>query len=84
MTPRVLLALLAISGLGTALSPSAMAIGCVTGGAAGAVAGHMAHHAVLGAVGGCVAGHEYKKHQQRAEMQNRYDDPRRNNNLPNR
>jgi len=42
---------------------NAEAVGCVSGGAAGAVAGHMAHHhAVLGAVGGCIAGHEINKH----------------------
>jgi uncharacterized protein YcfJ len=42
---------------------SANAIGCLSGGAAGAVAGHYAHHhAVLGAMGGCIAGHELNKH----------------------
>lgn len=41
----------------------AAAIGCISGGLAGAIAGHAVHHGVMGAVGGCVAGHEYHKHQ---------------------
>jgi len=49
--------------LGVAIaSPSAYAIGCLSGAVAGAVAGHMAHHGVLGAIGGCVAGHAWRKH----------------------
>jgi hypothetical protein len=44
----------------------AQAIGCLTGGAAGAVAGHYAHHhAVLGAIGGCIAGHHMHVMQKR-------------------
>lgn len=42
----------------------AQAIGCISAGAAGAVAGHYAgHHAVLGAVGGCIVGHQAHKKQ---------------------
>jgi hypothetical protein len=53
---------------------SANAIGCITGGAAGAVAGHYAHHhAVIGAVGGCIAGHEYAKHQKAAKLKAQHD-----------
>jgi hypothetical protein len=48
-----------------AAPPRAHAIGCISGGVAGAVAGHMAHHGVLGAIGGCIAGHEYHKHEKR-------------------
>ena len=47
----------------TAISPSAHAIGCLSGGAAGALAGHYAGHWFLGAIGGCVAGHQWHKHQ---------------------
>ena len=49
----------------TMISPPARAIGCLSGGAAGALAGHMAGHGVLGALGGCVAGHEWRKHRMR-------------------
>ncbi len=58
----------------TAAAPSANAIGCLSGGAAGAVAGHMAGHGVLGAIGGCIAGHEWNKHQMSQKaMQNQQD-----------
>jgi uncharacterized protein YcfJ len=50
-----------------AAAPSAHAIGCLSGGAAGALAGHMAGHGILGALGGCVAGHQWHKHQLRRE-----------------
>jgi uncharacterized protein YcfJ len=40
----------------------AKAIGCLSGGAAGALAGHMAGHGILGALGGCIAGHTWHKH----------------------
>ena len=60
----------------------ANAIGCFTGGAAGAVAGHYAgHHAVLGAIGGCVVGHHAKVVERRraaaaaAAQQNGTSDP---------
>ncbi len=43
--------------------PEARAVGCLSGGAAGALAGHMAGHGVLGALGGCIAGHMWHKHQ---------------------
>ena len=55
-----------ILGVGFATSP-AQAIGCLSGGAAGALAGHMAKHGVLGAIGGCIAGHEWNKHQLREQ-----------------
>ena len=57
-------------------SPKALEIGCLSGGAAGALAGHMAGHGVLGAIGGCVAGHEWHKHklrQQDLQSQGAYD-----------
>ena len=50
-----------------AVAPAAHAMGCLSGGAAGALAGHMAGHGVLGAIGGCIAGHEYHKHKLRQE-----------------
>ena len=58
---RALLMIAVLSGTG-ALSPSAHALGCLSGGAAGALAGHMAGHGVLGALGGCIAGHQWHKH----------------------
>jgi uncharacterized membrane protein YebE (DUF533 family) len=62
---------------GFAWQTPAHAIGCFSGGVAGAVAGHMAHHGVLGALGGCIAGHAYNKRQKRldsqAESQRSYD-----------
>ncbi len=60
------LALATLAGL-TAATPPAHAIGCLSGGAAGALAGHMAGHGLLGAVGGCVAGHQWHKHQLRRQ-----------------
>ncbi len=58
----------AVMLLGAGLAaPQAHAIGCLSGGAAGALAGHMAGHGVLGAVGGCIAGHAYHKHQLRQQ-----------------
>ena len=66
-------------GLGAA-APRAHAIGCLSGGAAGALAGHMAGHGVLGAIGGCIAGHAWHKHQLRDEdlqSQRAYDARRR-------
>ncbi|MBV8616496.1 MAG: hypothetical protein JOY66_22360 [Acetobacteraceae bacterium] len=63
---RLLTAAVAFSLLGSlAASPPANAIGCISGGVAGAAAGHLAHHGVLGAIGGCIAGHEANKYQQR-------------------
>lgn len=57
-----------------AFSPSAQAIGCLSGGAAGALAGHMAGHGILGAIGGCIAGHQWHKHRMREqELQDRHD-----------
>jgi hypothetical protein len=49
---------------------SANAIGCLSGGAMGAIAGHQVHHGVMGAIGGCVAGHYAHKH---AESQAKTD-----------
>ena len=49
------------------MTPPAHAVGCLSGGAAGALTGHMAGHGVLGALGGCVAGHASKKHQLRQQ-----------------
>jgi outer membrane lipoprotein SlyB len=66
-------------GLG-AVTPPAHAIGCLSGGAAGALAGHMAGHGVLGAVGGCIAGHQWHKHklrQQDLQSSGAYDSRRR-------
>jgi uncharacterized membrane protein YebE (DUF533 family) len=62
MRTRLLTIGTALGLLGLGYTAPANAVGCITGGAAGAVAGHMAHHGVLGAVGGCIAGHEYHKH----------------------
>jgi outer membrane lipoprotein SlyB len=68
----------------TAWSTSANAIGCLSGGAAGALAGHMAGHGVLGAIGGCIAGHAWHNRQMREqdlqdrrsyEMRRRHYDP---------
>jgi hypothetical protein len=63
MTVRVVLTALTIGGLATGFNAPANAIGCISGGLAGAVAGHMVHHGVLGAIGGCVAGHQLNKRQ---------------------
>lgn len=66
MKIRVLVAVLATTGFGLGWQAPANAIGCFSGGVAGAVAGHMAHHGVLGALGGCIAGHQLNKHQKAA------------------
>ncbi|HET6183629.1 MAG TPA: hypothetical protein VFA03_08545 [Acetobacteraceae bacterium] len=69
---KALLIASAVSLSLAAAATPALAIGCFSGAAAGAVAGHMAHHGVLGAIGGCIAGHEWHKHQMRqADLQNR-------------
>ena len=73
MKVRVAIAGLLTLGAAIGFHTPAMAIGCLSGGVAGAVAGHMAHHGVLGAIGGCIAGHEYRKHQEREAIQNRDD-----------
>jgi len=73
MRIRVWITSLALAGLAVGHSTPANAIGCFTGGLAGAVAGHMAHHGVLGAIGGCIAGHEYNKHQQRDSARDERD-----------
>ncbi len=75
MKIRSLLVVIALAGGGLGWQTQAHAIGCITGGLAGAVAGHMAHHGILGAVGGCIAGHEYHKHQQRAAEQSQGNQP---------
>lgn len=69
MRLRYLALLTAISFGASHLQP-AHAVGCLSGGAAGAVAGHLAHHhAVIGAVGGCIAGHEIHKHNKKLQEQ---------------
>jgi len=74
---HALIASAALLGIAAA-SPSAHAVGCLSGGAAGAFAGHMAHHAILGALGGCIAGHEWHKHSLRQEdVMNQQDYVRR-------
>ncbi|WP_428485720.1 hypothetical protein [Rhodopila sp.] len=87
MKVRILVSLLALTGLGFGWNSPANAIGCISGGAAGAVAGHLAHHGILGAVGGCIAGHELHKHQQRAaaaQAQGQYNQaPNQYNQAPN-
>ena len=63
---RFLTAAAAFGVLGSlAYTPPANAIGCISGGIAGAAAGHLAHHGVLGAIGGCIAGHTANKYQKR-------------------
>jgi hypothetical protein len=69
MKMRCPVVLLTAAGLCFGSYAPAHAIGCLTGGMAGAVAGHMAHHGVLGAIGGCIAGHQYNKHQKRTAAQ---------------
>lgn len=75
------LALSVTIGLGCILPPKAEAVGCLSGGAAGALAGHMAGHGILGALGGCVAGHAWNKHQKlkKADLANQqsYDQRQR-------
>ncbi len=76
---KALFAIVTLLSLG-ALSPSAHAVGCLSGGAAGALAGHMAGHGVLGAIGGCIAGHQWHKHQvskQALQNQQAYDQQRK-------
>ena len=68
-----LIATVAVLGLAAA-TPPANAIGCLSGGAAGALAGHMAGHGILGAIGGCIAGHQWHKHQvSQKALQNQQD-----------
>lgn len=52
---------------------SARAVGCISGGVAGAAVGHLAHHGIVGAIGGCIAGHEYNKHQKEQSEQRQSD-----------
>ena len=76
---KALFAIMTLFTLG-AISPSAHAIGCLSGAAAGALAGHIAGHGVLGAVGGCIAGHQWHKHkvtQQGLQNTAAYDAQRR-------
>ena len=65
---RWIIALAGVAGIALA-GPPAHAVGCISGGIAGAAAGHLAHHGVLGAIGGCIAGHEYHKHQANQQQQ---------------
>jgi hypothetical protein len=73
--------LIAATAIGLlAANSEAQAVGCLSGGAAGALAGHMAGHGVLGALAGCVAGHEWHKHQlsqEQLQNQQQYDAARR-------
>jgi len=73
MRIRILLASTAFALAGIGFQPQAQAIGCISGGLAGAVAGHMMNHGVLGAIGGCVAGHAYHKRSQQSASQPRRD-----------
>ena len=67
---KLTLATIVAAGLIAAATPQAEAIGCLSGGAIGAVGGHLAgHHGLLGAGAGCVAGHYAHKRQ----MQSRYN-----------
>jgi uncharacterized membrane protein YebE (DUF533 family) len=70
---RAVIGLLTAGCLVTAHVAPANAVGCISGGLAGAVAGHMAHHGVLGALGGCVAGHMYNKHQKNQDAVQKSD-----------
>ena len=79
---KTLIITAAVLGIGFGSRP-AHAIGCLSGGAAGALAGHMAGHGILGAIGGCIAGHAYHKHQLRQQdlqSQQNYDDIQRQQN----
>ena len=67
MRLRTLVIFVTLAGVGW--QTPAHAVGCISGGLAGAVAGHMVHHGVLGALGGCIAGHQYHKRQQRQDTQ---------------
>ena len=70
MTKRMVAAAVALGLAASGYAAPANAIGCVSGGLAGAVAGHMVHHGVLGAVGGCIAGHHINKQQKLNRQQN--------------
>ncbi len=60
---RALAAICAIMAILAVEAPRpAHAIGCISGGALGAIAGHQVHHGFVGAVSGCVAGHYAHKH----------------------
>jgi len=71
--------IVAAASLGLSLvSPPAHAVGCLSGGAAGALAGHMAGHGILGALGGCIAGRAWHNHTVRQQdLQNQQDYVRR-------
>ena len=77
MKHRIPLVVLTLAGFGLGGNAPAHAIGCLSGGIAGAVAGHMAHHGVLGAIGGCVAGHYANKHQKAQAAQRQIDEANR-------
>jgi len=78
MSIRILLASTVFAVTAMGFQPQAQAIGCISGGLAGAVAGHMMNHGVLGALGGCVAGHAYHKKQKREAEQTQYGAPYQN------
>ncbi|MFL5283565.1 MAG: hypothetical protein ACJ8AW_21885 [Rhodopila sp.] len=73
MMIRILLASTALVFAGVATPRPSYAVGCISGGLAGAAAGHMVHHGVLGAIGGCIAGHEYHKHSQQGANRTQSD-----------
>lgn len=63
MRKSIIAGLLSLGLLAGPLAPQAQAIGCISGGVAGAAGGHMLHHGVVGAILGCIAGHELHKHE---------------------
>ena len=76
---KLLFATIAVLSLSISI-PQAHAIGCLSGGAAGALAGHYAGHGFLGALGGCIAGHQWHKHQvtqQQLQNTSTYDTQRK-------
>jgi hypothetical protein len=70
MRKRMIAAAAALALASGGYAAPAHAIGCVSGGLAGAVAGHMVHHGVLGALGGCIAGHHINKQHKENRQQN--------------
>lgn len=73
MAMRHVAALLAAGCMVSGYAAPAKAIGCISGGVAGAVAGHLVHHGVLGALGGCIAGHQLNKRQKMQDTQDTRD-----------
>lgn len=69
MNTRLLATVTVAAGLAFGGTAPANAVGCISGGIAGAAVGHLAHHGVLGAIGGCIAGHQYAKRQKQQAAQ---------------